>query len=239
MKNYLNCFIIHIFFVIFVYSNDINRKCNSFLNNQSKNELNDEYESGKIHTNKNRKLEIDDDGFKSIRIFIDKTYITKNFDNEETLDKVIFSLDKCVKLIEEIIKVQQLDKVKFTDSEINTLGFNENEINSNLLPTGEGISADLIIFPKFVEMPQKSQLVLAIGRPEIFDQATKRPIGAILSINKNIPTIPNTQSYLESVFLHQITHILGFMHELFDKFEIGIDNVIIHRLYLKKLEINL
>ena len=194
MKNYLNCFIINLFFVIFVYSNDINIKLFKFSNNQSKNESNDEYELSKILTIKNRKLEMDDDGFKSIRIFIDKTYIANNFDNEETFNKVMFSLDKCVKLIEEIIKVQQLDKIKFTDLEINTLGFNENEINSNLLPTGEGISADLIIFPKFVEMPQKSQLVLAIGKPKIFDQTTKRPIGAILSINKNIPTIPNTQN---------------------------------------------
>ena len=226
MKNYLNIFIIKIFFVILLSSNDINSKLSQFSINYSENNSNMEHEKNEVITNNIRKLESDDGSFKRIRIFIDKTYITKNVENSEILDKVLFSLEKCVNSMEEIIKVRQVDKIKFTDSEINKLGFNQNEINSNLLPTGEGISADLIIFPKFVEIPQESQLVLAIGKPEIFDKTTNRPIGAILSINKNIPSIPNSQSYLESVFLHQITHILGFMYELFDKFAIGKDNVV-------------
>ena len=119
-----------------------------------------------------------------------------------------------------------MDKIKLTNNEINKLGFSNDEIDSKLLPSGEGISSDLIIFPKFEEIQQKSQLVLAKGKPIIFDPITNRPIGAILSINKIIPSIPNSFNYFESVIIHQITHILGFMYELFDKFPIGFDNVI-------------
>ena len=141
-----------------------------------------------------------------IRIYIDKTYINQNYDNLEILNKVLTSIEKCVKSIEEIIKVRQIDKIKFTDSDIHTLGFNNNEINPDLLSTGEGISSDLIIFPKFEEFQQNTQLVLAIGKPVIFDSVSKRPIGAILSINKNLPSIPNSENYLNSVIMK-----LGFL----------------------------
>ena len=121
-------------------------------------------------------------------------------------------------------EVKRLEKIFFTDSEINKLGFNNNEIDPNLLQSGEGVFADLVIFPKFVDFQSSS--LLAIGKPEIFDSITNRPIGAILSINKYIPSISNSQSYFESVIIHQLTHILGFMYDLFDKFTIGFSNVI-------------
>ena len=226
MKNYVILLIINIIFVICYNEKDNNRNLSQFSLKQKKNTSNNVDMNYSFSKNKIRKLETVDDGFTNIRIYIDKTYITQNFENSETLDIVLNSLEKCVKSIEELIKVRKLDKIKFTDSEINKLGFNYNEIVPNLLPTGEGISADLIIFPKFVEIQSRTQQIIAIGKPEIFDQETKRPIGAIISINKNIPSISNSKSYLESVLLHQLTHILGFMYELFDKFEIGIDNVV-------------
>ena len=226
MKNFLISLIIHLFFVIYVSSNDINSNLSDLSIIKEKNNMNIEHKSNYLNRNKKRIIENDFDSFINIRIFIDKTYITQNFENPETMEKVMFSLEKCVKLIEELIKVKPSNKIKFNDTEIERLGFNNNEIDQNLLSTGEGISADLIIFPKFVEIQQKSQPVLAIGKPEIFDPISKRPIGAILSINKIIPSIPNSQSYLESVIIHQITHILGFIYEIFDKFEIGINKVI-------------
>ena len=119
-----------------------------------------------------------------------------------------------------------MNKIRFTNDQINLLGLNNDEIDSDLLPSGEGISSDLVIFPKLEEIQQKSQLVLAIGKPVIFDPITKRPIGGILSINKIIPSIPNNYNYLESVIVHQLTHILGFLYELFDKYTIGFNNVI-------------
>ena len=226
MKNNLILLIINLFLIICEASNDNNKNLFLLLNNQTKNFSNLKNNSRILYSNEIRNLENEDSSFKNIRIFIDKTYIIKNSDNSALLNKVIFSLEKCVKAIEEIIKVQQLDKIKFTNNEINKLGFSNDEVDSKLLPSGEGISSDLIIFPKFEEIQQKSQLVLAKGKPMIFDPITNRPIGAILSINKILPSIPNSFNYFESVIIHQITHILGFMYELFDKFPIGFDNVI-------------
>ena len=226
MNNYLLLLIINIINVCFSNNQFNNDNSSFFSNHRFENDSYNIEEETDLDKNKNRELQSDDDGFTNIRIYIDKTYINQNYDNLEILNKVLTSIEKCVKSIEEIIKVRQIDKIKFTDSDIHTLGFNNNEINPDLLSTGEGISSDLIIFPKFEEFQQNTQLVLAIGKPVIFDSVLKRPIGAILSINKNLPSIPNSENYLNSVIIHQLTHILGFMYELFDKYEIGFSNVI-------------
>ena len=226
MNNYLLLLIINIINVCFSNNQFNNDNSSFFSNHRFENDSYNIEEETDLDKNKNRELQSDDDGFTNIRIYIDKTYINQNYDNLEILNKVLTSIEKCVKSIEEIIKVRQIDKIKFTDSDIHTLGFNNNEINPDLLSTGEGISSDLIIFPKFEEFQQNTQLVLAIGKPVIFDSVSKRPIGAILSINKNLPSIPNSENYLNSVIIHQLTHILGFMYELFDKYEIGFSNVI-------------
>ena len=225
MYDYLILLIINIFYVCFSYET-INDNINIYSNINFKKVSN--YIEEKTNTNRNkiRNLQSNDDGFKNIRIFIDKTYIKQNFENIEILNKVLSSIEKCAKSIQEIIKVKQIDKIKFTNSDLQTLGFNNNEIDQNLLQTGNGISSDLIIFPKFAELQQNTQMVLAIGKPLIFDSISKRPIGAILLINNNLPIIPNSDNYLNSVIIHQLTHILGFMYELFDKYEIGFSKVV-------------
>ena len=68
--------------------------------------------------------------------------------------------------------------------------------------------------------------MVAFGKSYIFDTNTKRPIGAILLINKNLNNKRNSQNYLESIILHQLTHILGFSYAIFDQFEGVINNVI-------------
>ena len=218
--------IVNIIFKICYSEKDINSNLTKFSDKNIEYISNYEDKNSFYFNKKTRKLENENDSFTKIRIYIDKTYINKNIVNSETLNIVLNSLEKCVKSIEELIKVKRLDKIQFTESEISKLGLNSSDINPNLLQTGTGIYADLIIFPKFIDFPSSSQMTLAIGKPLIFEPLTNRPIGAILSINKNLPTIPNSQSYLESVLIHQITHILGFIYEIFDKFQIGLSNVI-------------
>ena len=177
----------------------------------------------KSNNNSKRLLSDSSDGFTQIRIFIDKTYINKQ--NEVIINnynKAVLSIEKCVNTIQKLIKVKNSNKIKFTDTEVAKLGLNSNEIDQNLLSTGNGIDADLIIIPKFIE----NDSIIALGNPLIFDIVTKRPIGAILSINKNLPQKPNNEYYLDSIILHQFTHILGFLYELFDNFPGGITNVI-------------
>ena len=127
MYDYLILLIINIFYVCFSYET-INDNINISSNINFKKDSN--YIEEKTNTNRNkiRNLQSNDDGFKNIRIFIDKTYINQNFENIEILNKVLSSIEKCAKSIQEIIKVKQIDKIKFTNSDLQTLGFN-NTIN--------------------------------------------------------------------------------------------------------------
>ena len=226
MKNYLILLIIYIISEICYSSSDIKENINYNSNTETIEDSNLKELNNELKNNRIRKLENVDDGFKKIRIYVDKTYISKNIENHETYEKVIYSLEKCVKSIEELIKVKQLDKIQFSNEDIIKLGLTNNDINPNLLETGEGISTDLVIFPKFEQIQQNTKLKLAIGKPLIFHSVLKRPIGAILSIHKSFPDIRNSENYFESIIIHQLTHILGFMYDVFDRFDIGFSNVI-------------
>ena len=178
MGNFLILLIISLISVNLCSSNSINNNLDLFSFNKISNNSNYSNEKLKTNNNKNlRKLESGDDSFKNIRIFIDTTYINQqNSVSSEILNKVISSMEKCIKSVEDIIKVNQSDKIILKNSDIQKLGFTNNEINQKLLPDNEGILADLIIFPKFEEFQSKSQLSLAIGKPIIFDSLTNRPI---------------------------------------------------------------
>ena len=219
-------FILSIYFTIFVFSNQYfnnayNQKGNS---NNSGNKLNLSVKNDEKSKNDNKRFLSESDSFESITIYIDKTYMEK--ENSNLLishNKVIAAIEKCVNTIQKLIKVVKKDKIKFTGTDLGNLGITSYEkIDSRLLPDGEGIQADLIIIPKFIE----NNSILALGRPEVFDPNTKRPVGAILLINKEFPTKSNIENYLESIILHQFIHILGFLYSSFDKFPGGFSNVI-------------
>ena len=171
---------------------------------------------------KKRLLSDNDENFHEIRIYIDKTYIkSQNIASINDFNTVMEVIEKCVNIIQKLVKVNNTEKIHFSDSELVKLEINSNQINSSLT-SGQGIDADLIVIPKFIE----SNSIMALGKPVIFDSVSRRPIGAILSINKNLQTIENSEIYLESIILHQFTHILGFLDSLFNDFPGGKSQVI-------------
>ena len=164
-----------------------------------------------------------DDGFTQIRIFIDKTFIhNQNAELLEDYDITMKAIEKCVKTLQKLIKVKRIGKINFSDNEIVQLGLDSNKIDPKFLPNGEGIETDLVIIPKFVE----NDSIICLGIPVIFHSLSHRPIAGILSINKILPSKKNNENYLESIILHQFTHILGFRFDLFNNFPGGINNVI-------------
>ena len=170
-----------------------------------------------------RLLSDNDDSFHAIRIFIDKKYIiSQNIVSGTVFNKVMGAIEKCINITQKLLKVNNIEKIKFSDSDLVKLGLNLGQYDDNLLSSGQGIDADLIIIPKFIE----GNSIIALGEPIVFDQSTKRPIGGILSINKNLPTIENSVNYLESIILHQFTHILGFLDSVFNNFPGGKSKVI-------------
>jgi len=224
MKIFLFLLIFHLLLSSPSTSSFINKIVKASTYNNLKNKQNFSTVNNVSHkNNKKRLLASNDDGFKQIRIFVDKTYINKQKTEVESIyDKVMTSLDKCINIIQKLIRVKPKDKIKFSDTDIAKLQLNSNDIDPFLLPNNPGKEADLVIFPKFIT----SDSLIALGKPEILDTDTNRPIGAILSFNKILPLKPNNQDYLESIILHQLTHILGFTYGMFNNFEGGLARVI-------------
>ena len=204
-----------------IINDDSNKKSLIITKNKL---INIKTQKEKTDFNKKRFLSDNDDGFTPIRIFIDKTYMKKhNSESLKNYNKVMVAIEKCVNTIQKLIKVKKKDIIILTNNDLAKLNLNSDEIDENLLPSGDGIEADLIIIPKFIE----NDSIISLGTPNLFDQTTKRPIVGTLIVNKNLPNKKNIENYLESIILHQFTHILGFLFDLFNYYlQDGINNVI-------------
>jgi hypothetical protein len=204
MKIYITFLYFHFLFILVQAQLANNNDFKIISSNDNIDIPNDSIKSPKdINNNKNRDL-ASADGFSEIRIFIDKTYInTQKAENSNNFDKVVNAIDKCVNTIKKLIKVKPLNKIKFSDSDLLSLEIGSNNIDQNLCNTCPGVATDLVVIPKFID----NDSIIAKGKPLILDPTTKRPIGAILLINKILPRTENNQYNLESIFL-------GFTYEM-------------------------
>ena len=184
----------------------------------------DYYSSEIIEKIKKRKL--DDTNYKSIRIFLDTTNILYQAENSTYLknmvSKCIKAMNKCIKIFEKLLKVIPLNK-NIIYSLRNANLFNIEKLNNSLV-RGD-ISADLVIIPRLaVEL---NNLTLASAAAIKIDSSTHRPIVGICNINRYIDfSIGNSMDYLQSILLHEFTHILGFSYYLFEHFPGGYEETI-------------
>ena len=176
--------------------------------------------------------------YEEIRIFLDFTYI-KHQSQENTnlseIEKLIEnSLESSINNIKKLINVIPLSYPinKISTDDLLEWGFKSNKfINKSLLPNEKGIKTDLIILTKFIESGEENLLIdnqiASISNKFILDEITKRPIVGVIYINPNIDiNLGNIDIYLKSIFLHELTHILGFHYDLFKYFPGGIEKTI-------------
>ena len=172
--------------------------------------------------------------FKPIQIYVDKTYLIYQKNNNPLLDSlysiIINAFEKCITILNKLFKVKPLqDKIDFiTDDDLNNWEFNPNYIDSKIKNNGEGISADLLILPKFSQN-ETIYFDYIEGYPVYFDESTNRPIIGIININDKISlNLKNIDFLLQSILLHELTHILGFLISLFKLYPGGEANTIIY-----------
>ena len=169
-----------------------------------------------------RNLNSKNGDFQQIRIYIDKTYLTYQKNNNPLITNSIYSiitngLDKCALIINKLLKVMPLKtKINFiTDEDLKNWNFTSNGIDSKIKIGGEGISTDLLILPKFT-LNENSNSDYIEGYPVYFSESDNRPIVGILNINSNISSnLKNIDHLIQTIILHEITHILGFLVSLF------------------------
>ena len=178
---------------------------------------------------KNRKL--DSDKFEPIKIFLDTTYILSQGEEnsylKDMISIIIQAMEKCEITLEKLIKViPYTRKFKMRLDQTKTYGINK--INDEL--ELKGVSADLIIFPKFARDSELTNSVLASAATKSLDSLTNRPNVGVVNINPNIDfSLGNSINYLESILLHEFTHILGFTYDLFYFFPGGLNNTVFRK----------
>ena len=175
--------------------------------------------------------------YNPIRIYPDFSYIkdqSKVNSNLSKIEQLIEdSLKNTIKLVQKLIKVIPLsDPInKITSEDLFQWGFHSNNFNKALLESGSGVEADLIILLRFLGIKEENLLkdneFASISNKFILNEITKRPIVGVIYLNSNIDlNLENVDIYLKYIFLHELTHILGFHYDLFQYFPGGLQNTI-------------
>ena len=165
-----------------------------------------------------------DDNYDTIRIYLS----TKRINSQiaafgDQLNKIYIYLNSTIDYIKKLIKVNPLNyniKCTFTE-QLNdwNLASTNGDTDKSL---ESGVSYDLVIFPVFTFDSTLSCKILKN------DPYTKRPIVSSLSIPFNLITTTGTNAkfYIESLLLHEFTHILGFLYDSFQYFPGGLNATI-------------
>ena len=188
--------------------------------------------SQKHKLNPSRKLSTK---FTPIRIILDTSYFDKQSESLSAIkDKVPMlkeAMNKAINALKDIFEVENYGNDIFGNlTETFLKDYKINDRNSTLYDSPE-ISADLIIIAKIEEEGEFPQGVLASAMPILLYPLTNRPIVGLLTVSRSesFYSSSHIQEYFSVVFLHELTHALGFLESMYPYFPQGIDNILMQR----------
>ena len=169
--------------------------------------------------NKRRMDDIDEDGFKSFNIYVDKLNIKYELEEnelEEHEDLILSALDRAAGTLQNLLRIKPLEEsFQFTDEELeeeyisewDTKLFGSEAYNNDIDINSQGI--DLVIFTTLDD--EMGEETIAAATPIYYQETNYQPVLGIVYLNSGIDfTKTNIQKYLESTLIHEMTHILGF-----------------------------
>ena len=169
----------------------------------------------------NYKRRLDSEGFKDFNIYFDFTNIEQEIKQYKLTNyKNIFvsSINKAIQTIQSLLKVKPLIYAYYIENkQIREMGINywDKEKFGTLARqkgiTTETLEIDLVIFGRFQGSDKMGEGTLASAMSYYIESETGQPIFGLVNLNKDIDyTILHSQEYLDSIILHEFTHILGF-----------------------------
>ena len=149
-----------------------------------------------------------------IQIYLETKIIESDrFLTRDKLNIIINSLNYTARILQKLIKVKPLNyKITISYSDLNNWGYNN--YNLDILKDGNGVEADLVIIIDYIND------FLSSSEQKYYDGSTRRPVVGIIYLNylSFDFNIRNSNYFLESMLLHQFTHILGFYKESYINF---------------------
>ena len=173
-----------------------------------------------------RKLVTDSNGFKDLNIYFDPTNIKKEvitYNLTDYLDMFLNSIQKAIDTLQKLVKIKPLKYIH----EMNALEMVPTEVgewdkemfgNGTKDITFNDLDYDLVIFGRFYD-PGPGSTTLASAGAYRLEYDDGRPFIGRLNINyKTDYSKGKSQEYLESILLHEFTHILGFSNWYFTNY---------------------
>ena len=173
-----------------------------------------------------------------IRIFIDTTNIEKEAEKFENMsDKVPLIKNSLYKAVEGMQKLLEVEQMEFNIySNLTEELLKENLINQwdEQINDRENMSLyyDFILFARFeVASDGFPPGVLAAAMPILLgenEELANRPIAGVMMVTNHSFYLEkeNAEKYFSKVFIHELTHALGFLSGCFPHYPGGVENTI-------------
>ena len=173
---------------------------------------------------------LSDEEFKDFNIYLDLINIKNDiykFNLTQYENLFIDSLEKAVETIQALLKVRKLEKsYSFSDKEIKDIkieDWNKTIVGSTANDNMKNLGIDLIIFGRIDD--KMDNQTLASAGPKYSVEETGQPLIGLVNINANVNYSKiNSKEYFQSIVIHELTHILGFLSSYFTKYYHNIFN---------------
>ena len=183
------------------------------------------YSSPKNSTYKRILDPVDSDGFKKFNIYLDLVNLEeeiKQYNLTKYRDIFVNGTKNAVNILQSLLKV----KPTTGRSNLTNLLQSENISywNSSILKNVaeidiSALNFDLIVFAKFEDSSTMGEGTLAYAGARIITPGSGQPLIGVIAINKDIDYSKNNSlRYFTTIILHEMTHVLGFSNDFFEKY---------------------
>ena len=173
--------------------------------------------------------------FTPIGIILDTSYFEKQSELLPAIkDKVPMlkeAMNNAINALKDILEVENYGNDIFGDLTETFFEYYRINYRDSTLYDSPEIPADLIIIAKIEEEGEFPQGVLASAMPILLYRLTNRPIVGLLTVSRSesFYSSSHIQEYFSVVFLHELTHALGFLESMYPYFPQGIDNILMQK----------
>ena len=173
--------------------------------------------------------------FTPIKIYLESTYLESQGEDfpylKDMIPKYKKALNMVIKAVTSLLKVQEE-----TDNIFSQIGpdfFNYYKVYkwNPIFENGSYLNSNYLLIVKIDNTNQLKDGVNAAAMPIVFDPYNNRPIVGIIIINNKSQNINMGRiiEYYSQVFLHELTHALGFAYQIFSLFPGGLEKTAVQK----------
>ena len=160
--------------------------------------------------------------YRPIRIFLETTHFeneaSKSSFSKDKISLIKGALNKAIKAFESLLEVEDVNNPNLFNNVTSVFSYYKIESWSDVFNKGGDIKSD------FIWVVTLDYNALTSSFPIMQDKNTKRPIVGLLKLSRhfNMYNYKRAEEYLSEVFLHELTHALGFLDTMFKYYQYGL-----------------